>query len=59
MGAPPSKIPLHDLRFKSKKSCGYLWRGSEMSTIIPEYVERVLPHLDDEDVYDLDDEDGE
>jgi hypothetical protein len=30
-----------------------------MSTIIPEYVERVLPHLDDEDVYDLDDEDDE
>ena len=28
-------------------------------SIIPEYIERVLPHLDDEDVYDLDEEDGD
>lgn len=28
-------------------------------SIIPDYVERVLPWLDDEDVYDLDEEDGD
>jgi len=27
-----------------------------MSPIIPEYIDRVLPWLDDEDVYDLDEE---
>lgn len=28
-------------------------------SVIPEYVERVLPWLDDEDVYDFDEEDGD
>lgn len=60
MGAPPSKIPLQDLRFKFKKSCGYSWRGSDMPTVnFPNWVEPVFPHLEDEDLYDLDDEDDE
>lgn len=28
-------------------------------SIIPDYVERVLPWLDDEDVYDYDEEEGD
>lgn len=28
-------------------------------SVIPEYIERVLPWLDDEDVYDYDEEEGE
>lgn len=30
-----------------------------MSEIIPEHIERVFPHLDDDDVYDTDDDDSE
>jgi len=28
-------------------------------SVIPEYIERVLPWLDDEDVYDFDEENGD
>ena len=38
------------------KSLRYFLKGSKM-TIVPEWVEPVFPHLDDDDLYEIEEDD--